>query len=56
MNKGDIITGLENTETETTKVFHAGTAVKDGTSSPMAVASYAQWRWQLGNRSTGTRL
>jgi phosphoribosylamine--glycine ligase len=28
--KGDIITGLENTETETTKVFHAGTAEKDG--------------------------
>jgi len=29
-NKGDIITGLDNTESETTKVFHAGTAVKDG--------------------------
>jgi phosphoribosylamine--glycine ligase len=29
-HKGDIITGLENTESETTKVFHAGTAVKDG--------------------------
>ena len=29
-NKGDIITGLENTETESTKVFHAGTAEKDG--------------------------
>jgi phosphoribosylamine--glycine ligase len=28
--KGDIITGLENTETDTTKVFHAGTTVKDG--------------------------
>jgi len=28
--KGDIISGLENTETETTKVFHAGTAEKDG--------------------------
>jgi phosphoribosylamine---glycine ligase len=28
--KGDIITGLENTETATTKVFHAGTAEKDG--------------------------
>ena len=29
-DKGDIISGLENTETETTKVFHAGTAEKDG--------------------------
>jgi phosphoribosylamine---glycine ligase len=29
-NKGDIISGLENTETESTKVFHAGTAEKDG--------------------------
>lgn len=29
-HKGDIISGLENTETETTKVFHAGTAQKDG--------------------------
>jgi phosphoribosylamine--glycine ligase len=29
-NKGDVITGLENTETESTKVFHAGTANKDG--------------------------
>jgi len=29
-HKGDIITGLENTETESTKVFHAGTALKDG--------------------------
>jgi phosphoribosylamine---glycine ligase len=29
-NKGDIINGLENTETESTKVFHAGTAEKDG--------------------------
>jgi phosphoribosylamine--glycine ligase len=28
--KGDIITGLENTETEATKVFHAGTTEKDG--------------------------
>jgi phosphoribosylamine--glycine ligase len=28
--KGDIITGLENTESESTKVFHAGTAEKDG--------------------------
>jgi phosphoribosylamine--glycine ligase len=28
--KGDIITGLENTETDSTKVFHAGTAEKDG--------------------------
>ncbi|MDT8282586.1 MAG: phosphoribosylamine--glycine ligase [Gammaproteobacteria bacterium] len=28
--KGDIISGLENTETATTKVFHAGTAEKDG--------------------------
>ena len=28
--KGDIISGLENTETECTKVFHAGTAEKDG--------------------------
>ncbi len=29
-NKGDVINGLENTETESTKVFHAGTAEKDG--------------------------
>ena len=29
-DKGDIISGLENTETESTKVFHAGTAEKDG--------------------------
>jgi len=29
-NKGDIISGLENTETDSTKVFHAGTAEKDG--------------------------
>jgi len=29
-NKGDIITGLENTETESTKVFHAGTAEVEG--------------------------
>ena len=29
-NKGDIISGLENTETKSTKVFHAGTAEKDG--------------------------
>lgn len=28
--KGDVISGLENTETESTKVFHAGTAEKDG--------------------------
>jgi phosphoribosylamine--glycine ligase len=28
--KGDVITGLENTETDSTKVFHAGTAEKDG--------------------------
>jgi phosphoribosylamine---glycine ligase len=29
-HKGDIISGLEGTETESTKVFHAGTAEKDG--------------------------
>jgi len=29
-NKGDAITGLENTETDYTKVFHAGTAEQDG--------------------------
>ncbi|MCK5395616.1 MAG: phosphoribosylamine--glycine ligase [Gammaproteobacteria bacterium] len=29
-DKGDIISGLENTETASTKVFHAGTANKDG--------------------------
>ncbi len=29
--KGDVISGLENTETESTKVFHAGTAEQDGT-------------------------
>ena len=29
-DKGDVISGLENTETESTKVFHAGTAVKNG--------------------------
>ncbi|VAW55091.1 Phosphoribosylamine--glycine ligase [hydrothermal vent metagenome] len=29
-NKGDIIHGLENTETESTKIFHAGTAEKNG--------------------------
>jgi phosphoribosylamine--glycine ligase len=29
-NKGDIISGLDNTESDTTKVFHAGTAEKDG--------------------------
>lgn len=29
-NKGDIISGLENTETDSSKVFHAGTAEKDG--------------------------
>ncbi|MFV9614669.1 MAG: phosphoribosylamine--glycine ligase [Gammaproteobacteria bacterium] len=29
-HKGDIISGLENTETESTKVFHAGTTEKDG--------------------------
>ena len=28
-NKGDVISGLESTETDTTKVFHAGTANKD---------------------------
>ncbi len=28
-HKGDVISGLENTETESTKVFHAGTSVKD---------------------------
>jgi len=29
-DKGDIISGLENTETETSKVFHAGTIEKNG--------------------------
>ena len=29
-NKGDVITGIEGTETDSTKVFHAGTAEKDG--------------------------
>ena len=29
-HKGDVISGLENTETESTKVFHAGTAEKNG--------------------------
>ncbi len=29
-DKGDIISGLENTESKNTKVFHAGTAQKDG--------------------------
>ena len=29
-HKGDVISGLEETETEATKVFHAGTAEKDG--------------------------
>jgi len=29
-NKGDVISGLENTETESTKVFHAGTGEQDG--------------------------
>jgi len=29
-DKGDVISGLENTETESTKIFHAGTADKDG--------------------------
>ena len=29
-DKGAVITGLENTETESTKVFHAGTTEKDG--------------------------
>ena len=29
-NKGDVITGLDGTETESSKVFHAGTAEKDG--------------------------
>lgn len=28
-NRGDVITGLENTETPSTKVFHAGTAIVD---------------------------
>ena len=28
-HKGDVINGLENTETESTKVFHAGTVEKD---------------------------
>jgi len=28
--KGDVISGLENTETKSTKVFHAGTTEKDG--------------------------
>jgi phosphoribosylamine--glycine ligase len=29
-NKGDVITGIEGTETDSTKVFHAGTSEKDG--------------------------
>ncbi len=29
-NKGDVISGLENTETESSKVFHAGTAEANG--------------------------
>lgn len=29
-DKGDVISGLQGTETESTKVFHAGTAEKDG--------------------------
>ncbi len=29
-DKGDVIRGLENTETESSKVFHAGTTEKDG--------------------------
>ncbi len=29
-DKGDVISGLENTETESTKVFHAGTENKNG--------------------------
>ena len=29
-DKGDVISGLENTATDTTKVFHAGTTEKDG--------------------------
>jgi len=29
-NKGDIISGLEGLDTHNTKVFHAGTAIKDG--------------------------
>ena len=29
-NKGDVISGLENTETDSRKVFHAGTVEKDG--------------------------
>ena len=28
--KGDVISGLENTETESTKIFHAGTVEKNG--------------------------
>jgi len=28
--KGDVISGLKNTETESSKIFHAGTAEKDG--------------------------
>lgn len=28
--KGDVISGLENADTETAKVFHAGTSLKDG--------------------------
>ena len=29
-NKGDVISGLDGLETDTTKVFHAGTSLKDG--------------------------
>jgi len=29
-HKGDIIEGLEGTETDSTKVFHAGTTTRDG--------------------------
>jgi len=29
-SKGDVISGLDNTETDSTKVFHAGTTEKDG--------------------------
>ena len=37
-NKGDVIYGLENTETESTKVFHAGTAEKDGAERAIELA------------------
>ncbi|MGB5397534.1 MAG: phosphoribosylglycinamide synthetase C domain-containing protein, partial [Gammaproteobacteria bacterium] len=29
-NKGDVISGLDSTDSETTRVFHAGTAQQDG--------------------------